>query len=395
MLPLGDFPNPRGTPYVNYALIAINVTVFGLVTLPLSFQGVDPSDPLLPKYLQLLARHVPGAGSAHQVLSQISAYDLFLFRFGFRPAEPSGATLFTSMFLHGGFMHLFGNMLFLWIYGDNVEHRLGRFWYLFAYLATGMAATAGHWMLNPSSPFPSVGASGAISGVLGFYFIFFPRNRVRVLLPFFPFFFQIIEVPARLVLGFYLVIDNILPLLASGGGGTGVAYGAHLGGFVAGLAAAWVIERRGPSSRPKEYRSWKKVVPLERPPAEEMAQAVRLEDFEHAARLYFAMRPEEAKGALTPAESLALGHWLADNGHPEAALTLYRRHLRDSPRDATRAEAHTAAGWILLRTKDEIPAAYQHFLQALDEDPSPEIETSAREGLAEIAARQKQPRSRR
>ena len=395
MLPLGDSPNPPSNPYVNYALIAVNVAVFVLVTLPLGMQGANPADPLLPEYLRLLAQHLPQVTSLDRLLQQVSAYDLFIFRFGFRPAEPTLVTLFTSMFLHGGFMHLFGNMLFLWIYGDNVEHRLGRAWYLLAYLATGVAATLGHWALAPGSPFPSVGASGAISGVLGFYFVFFPRNRVRILLPFFPFFLQVVEVPARLVLGVYLILDNVFPLLVTGGSGTGVAYGAHIGGFVAGLVVAWVIERRAPSSRPREYRQWKKVVPLERPPAEEMAQAVRLRDFEHAARLYFAMRPEETRGALSPEESLALGEWLAENGHAEAGLTVFRRHLRDYPRHPTRAQAHAAAGWVLLRGLNEVPAAYQHFQQSLDEDPSPEVEAAVRQGRAEIAARQRLPRRKR
>jgi len=289
-------------------------------------------------------------------------------------------------------MHLLGNMLFLWIYGDNVEHRLGRAGYLLSYLATGIAATLGHWALNPGSPFPSVGASGAISGLLGFYFVFFPRNRVRILLPFFPFFFQVIEVPARLVLGFYLVIDNLLPLVVTGGAGTGVAYGAHIGGFAAGLAAAWLLERRQPSAQPREYRRWKPVVPLERSPAEEMAQAVRLQDYQHAARLYFGLRPEQIGGIMAPEESLALAHWLAAHQHTEAALILYRRHLRDFPRDSSRAAAHVGAGWLLLRELREAPAAYQHFLAALDATPTPDVEAEARQGLAEIAAGQRRSR---
>src|SRR5690606_30537250 len=117
------------------------------------------------------------------------------------------------MFLHASFLHLFGNMLFLWIYGDNVEHQLGHGRFLIAYLATGAAAVAFHMIGAAGSAVPMVGASGAISGALGFYFVFFPRNRVRLawFLP--PFLFQVFEVPARIVLGFYIVLDNLLPYL--------------------------------------------------------------------------------------------------------------------------------------------------------------------------------------
>ena len=105
------------------------------------------------------------------------------------------------MFLHAGFLHLFGNMLFLWIYGDNVEHRLGHVPYLFWYLATGVAATLFHMLGASGSQIPLVGASGAISGMLGFYFVWFPRNQVRLLWLLPPFVMQVFEVPARLVLG--------------------------------------------------------------------------------------------------------------------------------------------------------------------------------------------------
>ena len=135
------------------------------------------------------------------LLQQVSAYDLVVFAYGFRPADLNLSALVTSMFLHGGFMHLAGNMLFLWIYGDNVEHRLGRWRYLAAYLGTGTLATLSHAVLNLDSALPMVGASGAISGVLGLYFIWFPRNRVRLWIMLFPFFMNVVYAPARLVLG--------------------------------------------------------------------------------------------------------------------------------------------------------------------------------------------------
>jgi membrane associated rhomboid family serine protease len=185
---------------------------------------------------------------AQDLAESTSEYDLLVFRRGFRPAEPSWSAVFASMFLHSGLFHLLGNMLFLWIYGNNVEHRLGRVAYLAAYLLTGAAAAAGDALLRHGSGIPAVGASGAISGVLGFYFTWFPHNRVRLML-FLPF-AMMFELPARVVLGFYLVANNLLPWLLGGGSMGGVSYGAHIGGFVAGWIVGvgldrWALARRG------------------------------------------------------------------------------------------------------------------------------------------------------
>ena len=117
-LPLGDEPNPRGIPYVNYALMAANVAVYLFVCLPLSFTAPDPQSPLLQEYLRAVTESLPPNVPLSDVLPQVTVYDLVVFSYGFRTAEPSLLTLFTAMFLHGGFMHLFGNMLFLWIYGE-------------------------------------------------------------------------------------------------------------------------------------------------------------------------------------------------------------------------------------------------------------------------------------
>ena len=244
-LPLGDEPNPRGVPVVTYTLIGINVAVFLFVTLPLSAVRPALDDPALWEYLNAIGPELSGRSAVERLALQTSAYDLVVFSYGFRPVDPSVVALLTSLFLHGGFMHLAGNMLFLWIYGDNVEYRLGRARYLVAYLGTGFLATLSHAVLDFGSAIPMVGASGAISGVLGFYFVWFPRNRVRLWIMLFPFFMNVIYAPARLVLGMYLVIDNLLPFLATrGAGGGGVAYGAHIGGFLGGLAYAWWSQRR-------------------------------------------------------------------------------------------------------------------------------------------------------
>jgi membrane associated rhomboid family serine protease len=253
MIPLGDSPNPPGVPVVNYALVAINVALYVLITLPLSTSPVDPNDPALLDYLRTVVGHLPGPLSVHAVLRQTSAYDLFVFEHAFRPAAPAITDLFFAMFLHAGFAHLAGNMLFLWIYGDNVEHRLGSFRYLLAYLGTGTAATLFHTAFAHHSPLPLLGASGAISGVLGFYFLWFPRNQVRILLLFFPFLFNVVTIPARLLLGVYILLDNLLPFALTHRAGAGVAYGAHIGGFLAGMASAWIMDRREVMKTPPDY----------------------------------------------------------------------------------------------------------------------------------------------
>ncbi|HUI27093.1 MAG TPA: rhomboid family intramembrane serine protease, partial [Candidatus Kryptonia bacterium] len=115
IIPLGDAPNPRGVPFVTYALIAANIAVYALISLPLTFTPVDLNDPMLAEYLRVITANLPRPTSVEEVLRQVSAYDLFIFRYGFRPAAPALVSLVTSLFLHGGFLHLAGNMLFLWI----------------------------------------------------------------------------------------------------------------------------------------------------------------------------------------------------------------------------------------------------------------------------------------
>jgi membrane associated rhomboid family serine protease len=388
ILPLSDAPNPRGVPVITYALLAINCAIYLLLALPLSFQPPNRDDPLLEEYLRVVSQELPESVSLRDFLRQISAYDLFVFQNGFRPADPSLQTLLTSMFLHGGFLHLFGNMLFLWIYGDNVEHRLGRLGFLFWYLATGVAATFFHFVFNSGSQLPVVGASGAISGVLGFYFIWFPRNTVRLWVLLFPFFMNVIELRARIVLGFYLLLDNLLPFLITRGQAAGVAHGAHIGGFLAGLAAAWVMERHEIGVRPAEYRE-AKAPPEKTPVPELLREALERRDFAAAAELYFSIEPDATRRLLSPENSLRLAYWLVEQRHPQAALILYRRHLRDYPQGPGVAEAHVGAGLVQLYALGQVAPAYQHFVEALDFNPSPEIEAQARAALQVIAERQK------
>jgi membrane associated rhomboid family serine protease len=172
-------------------------------------------------------------------------------RFHEEPLLAPASTFLTSMFLHGGWAHLLGNMWYLWIFGDNVEDRLGRFRYAVFYLACGLAAGIAHYLSNPSSQVPSVGASGAIAAVLGAYAVTFPGARVITLIPII-FFFQIVALPALVVLGLWFVYQFLLGTLtrsmASSGG---VAWWAHIGGFACG-AIAMLAFRRQPSHAREE-----------------------------------------------------------------------------------------------------------------------------------------------
>jgi len=158
---------------------------------------------------------------------------------------PVGATVITSMFLHGGFLHVIGNMLYLWIFGNNVEDAMGRLRFALFYLLCGTTAALGHAFLNLRSTVPMIGASGAVSGVLGAYVLLYPRARVLTLFTL-GFFVRLIEVPALVVLGFWFILQFLNVLIASGSGaGGGVAWHAHIGGFVAGMLLVGLFKRRG------------------------------------------------------------------------------------------------------------------------------------------------------
>ena len=211
MMPLGDDDSGRRTlPIVTYALIAINVLVFVVFELP------NPD------------------------------LDAFINRWGTVPAEIMAGkdlvTLLTSMFLHGGWAHLLGNMLFLWIFGDNVEDAFGHALYLVFYLVTGLAASMAQVLLSPSSTIPGVGASGAISGVLAAYIVMFGSNRVRVLIG-----GMLTTVPAYVMIGLWIVLQfvNGFASIANTAETDGVAYGAHVGGFIAGLILTFLLRGLG------------------------------------------------------------------------------------------------------------------------------------------------------
>ncbi len=185
-------------------------------------------------------------------------FQLALFKYGAIPYEiihfrettpdisfPIGLTLFSSMFMHGGFFHLFGNMLYLWIFGDNVEDRLGHVKFLLFYIMSGLMAGFSYIMTAPNSTVPMVGASGAISGVLGAYLLMFPRARISTLI-FFGFFIRMVKIPAFLVLGFWFILQllNGLPSLGAEASG-GVAWFAHIGGFLGGIVLIKLTPLRG------------------------------------------------------------------------------------------------------------------------------------------------------
>ncbi len=152
-------------------------------------------------------------------------------------------TILTSLFLHAGWLHLIGNMWYLWIFGDNVEDKMGSWRFLGFYLSAGLVAALVHSAFIPDSPIPTVGASGAIAGVLGAYALAFPRAKILTLIPIF-FFFQVIAVPALLLLGIWFVLQFISGTLSIGGGSGGVAWWAHIAGFVYGFVAMGMITKR-------------------------------------------------------------------------------------------------------------------------------------------------------
>jgi membrane associated rhomboid family serine protease len=212
MLPIGDDRYQGGpAPLVTFGLIALNVLAFFL-------EINQPSPDALQSFIQAWGV-VPREYSTGRDLAPYIPL-------------PFWSTLLTTMFLHGGWMHLGGNMLYLWIFGDNIEKLVGHARFLFFYLACGVAASVAHILFNSGSSVPAVGASGAISGVLGGYLLLFPRNRVRVLTR-----GGVAAVPASLMLGLWILIQfvNGLGSVANTPETGGVAYMAHIGGFVAGL----------------------------------------------------------------------------------------------------------------------------------------------------------------
>lgn len=233
MLPLRDDNPTILTPWVTVALIVANVVVW------VYLEGAGASPRLLNGAVCRYGM-IPA-----EVTGQTGGYGGVLLGPGSPPCRFGGITwqaIFTSMFLHGSWLHLIGNMWFLWLFGNNVEDSMGHVRYLVFYLLTGSAAAGAQILSGPSSPVPTIGASGAISGVMGAYLVLYPRIRVETL--FFIFFFiRIIAIPAWFILGEWFVVQFISTQTGPKTGG-GVAFWAHVGGFVAGAALVKLFENR-------------------------------------------------------------------------------------------------------------------------------------------------------
>ncbi len=220
MIPLRDVIPSRTTPFITVTIIVLNALAW--------FYELAVPEDLLPVFLQT---------------------------YGVVPASFSAPTLVTSMFLHGSWSHVIGNMWFLWIFGDNIEDRLGHGRFVVFYLLCGIGAAVGHIMMDPHSMLPTIGASGAIAGVMGAYFVLYPHSRVLTLVPLF-IYWEIVELPAIFLLGFWFLmqlfgagIGSITP--TSGAESGGIAFMAHVAGFALGAVVVFVFRK----SR-QEPRRW-------------------------------------------------------------------------------------------------------------------------------------------
>lgn len=209
MIPFKDDNPTETTPFVTIGLIALNILIF------------------------LWQLSAPGGGERIAFFYGAIPHNLLTFE-RTQPVSPV-VSIFTSMFLHGGLFHVAGNMLYLWIFGNNIEDALGHVKFLLFYLISGVAAAYSHALTAPNSTIPMIGASGAVSGVLGAYLLLYPHARIHTLV-IFGFFWQIVRIPALVVLGFWIVLQVISGIL---GAGTlqhgGVAWFAHIGGFLVGI----------------------------------------------------------------------------------------------------------------------------------------------------------------
>jgi len=212
MIPLRDVIPSRTTPYITVTIIVLNAIAW-------LFELELPRE-VLPAFLQV---------------------------YGVVPADFQASTLVTSMFLHGSWMHVIGNMWYLWIFGDNVEDRVGHGRFIVFYLLCGMAAAFGQILMDPTSTLPTIGASGAIAGVMGAYFVLYPQSRVLTLIPLI-IFWEIVELPAIMLLGFWFLMQlfsaGAIAVTSSSHGGGGIAFAAHVAGFVSGVVGVFVFRKR-------------------------------------------------------------------------------------------------------------------------------------------------------
>jgi membrane associated rhomboid family serine protease len=211
MIPLRDVIPSRTTPYITITIIVLNALAW-----------------------------------FYEISMPQRELNAFIYTFGVVPASFSAPTLITSMFLHGGWMHVIGNMWYLWIFGDNVEDRVGHGRFIVFYLLCGIAAALGQIAIDPSSTLPTIGASGAIAGVMGAYFVLYPQSRVLTLIPLI-IIWEVVELPAIVLLGFWFLMQlfsaGAIAVTASTGAG-GVAFMAHVTGFIVGIVGVFVFRKR-------------------------------------------------------------------------------------------------------------------------------------------------------
>ena len=247
LIPLRDNIPATTTPFVNYGLIAICILVFviqvnsGEGEFVLRY-GMVPARLTNPDaaLTQPVSKLVQTAGGIQQVIEEVPVPPA---------AVPEWATLFTCIFLHGGVMHLLGNLWFLYIFGDNVEDRMGHFGYLIFYVGCGVAASFVHFIFSLHSPMPTIGASGAIAGVMGAYLLFYPHAMVVSLVPII-FILQVFVIPAPVFLGIWFVLQLVQGTFSLGStAAEGVAWWAHIGGFAAGFVVARTMISTG-TARP-------------------------------------------------------------------------------------------------------------------------------------------------
>ncbi len=221
MIPLRDVIPSRTTPYVTVTIIVLNALAW-----------------------------------VYELALPAPALDDFIRSWGVVPADVTRSTYVSSMFLHGSWMHVIGNMWYLWIFGDNVEDRMGHGRFVLFYLLCGVGAAIGHVVAQPESLVPTIGASGAIAGVMGAYFVLYPHSRVLTLIPLI-IIWEIVELPAIFLLGFWFILQlfsaGATALAATAGASGGIAFVAHVAGFVLGAAGVWVFKQRQPRGEWRYY----------------------------------------------------------------------------------------------------------------------------------------------
>jgi membrane associated rhomboid family serine protease len=389
------------TPYVNYTLILLNVLVFFA-----TFQQIAAADAYMWQFIDSMKTPDEWARITREMMELYPVT-----RFYLRPDDPKAYQFFTSMFLHADIYHLLGNMLFLWVFGNNVEDRLGKVGYVFFYLAAGISADIGHLLTSAA---PVLGASGAIAGVTGMFLALFPHTRITIF--YFFFFIGMFEVPAMLIVMFYFLKDL---LFWGAGWGGNVAYTAHLGGNLMGFAVGmtllltrilprepydlmsmWAHRRRREQFKKisrQGYQAWegrglpgqdgkelsakdKAVIELR----EKISAAMAQHDPTLAAKLYRDMLAAHGKQTLSQRNQMDLANQLfAEQDHP-AAAGAYAALLETYPRHPEAAKAQLMLGLLYARYLNR-PADAKPLLQEASQRLDGEEAKVARQVLAEVS----------